>query len=121
MNDYRYLSSGGKLEWRLPDNYYLGSVQIHRHKSLPAFHVYVYYMATEEGLGYFDVSAVGDGPSFELALASTLEKCQAKLAEARRDRQAWIDNPNKPVPRLKPDDKPVNISGIDTSTLSFDL
>ncbi len=121
MNDYRYLSSGGQLYWKLPDNYYLGSVQIHRHKSLPAFHVYVYYMATEEVLGYFDVSAVGDGPTFELALAATLEKCQAKVAEARRDRQAWLDNPNKTVPRLKPDDKPVNLSGMDLSSLSFDL
>lgn len=120
MNDYRYLSSGGKLEWRLPDNYYLGSVQIHRHKVLPAYHVYVYYMAEEAGLGYFDVSAVGDGPSFELALASTLEKCQAKLAAERVSRKAWIDNPNKPTPRLAAE-APVNISGIDTSSLSFDL
>lgn len=120
MNDYRYLSSGGELRWKLPDNFYLGSVQIHRHKSLPAFHVYVYYMGTEEGLGYFDVSAVGDGPSFEMALASALEKCQAKLAEERVSRKAWIDNPNKPVPKMKAETV-VSVSGIDTSTLSFDL
>lgn len=120
MNDYRYLSSGGTLTWRLPDNFYLGSVQIHRHKSLPAYHVYIYYMATEEGLGYFDVSAVGDGPSFELAVATTLEKCQAKLDAERISRKAWLANPNKPVPRLAAE-APVNISGIDTSSLSFDL
>lgn len=120
MNDYRYLSSGGSLTWKLPDNYYLGSVHLNRHKSLPAYHVYVYYMAVEEALGYFDVSAVGDGASFELALAATLEKCQAKVAEARRDRQAWIDNPNKPVPAMRAE-APVNISGIDISSLSFDL
>ncbi len=120
MNDYRYLSSGGSLVWRLPDNFYLGSVQIHRHKSLPAFHVYVYYMADEPELGYFDISAVGEGPSFEAAVAATLEKCQAKLAEAKKDRRAWLDNPNKPQPRLAAD-APVNLKGLDVSSLTFDL
>lgn len=113
------------LSWELPEGYRIGALRFRDNPSLPPYEIFLCYSKVEnKGTIYQSLildSVVEYGDEFQATLAAAKVKLDKRLEIKRKEYRAWADKPNKPIPRLRLDDKPANITGIDTSTLTFEL